>query len=125
MITPIARLTAIAVPTLLGIGLAAAVGTAGMASTTTDSIQCGILEHAERGMLTLEGTILSPQTLSGEYRFALRSTSNGGSSNISQGGYFTVPANEVTPVGKVMINAGAHHTLDFTVTVDGRTIDCS
>ncbi|MCS6758754.1 MAG: hypothetical protein MO852_06785 [Candidatus Devosia euplotis] len=125
MITHIPRLAVLALPALLGIGIAATAGTAGMASATADTIQCGVVERSERGMLALEGAILSPQALSGEYHFALRSIDNGGSSNISQGGSFTVPANVVTPVGKVMINNGARYTLDFTVTVDGQTIDRS
>lgn len=121
MITPFIRTSAIS---LLAIGIAAVAATSGMANSAAGSVQCGIAESAERGMLALEGTILSPVALSGEYRFSIRSSSNGGSSNVSQGGYFTVPANEATPIGKVLINAGSTYDVAFDVTADGKTLDC-
>jgi len=108
----------------LGLAVAALAANAGLASSTGDTTQCGIATSSERGMLTLEGTILSPVALSGEYRLALRSSSNGGSSNISQGGYFTANANEATPLGKVLINAGSSYSIEFNVTAGGQKIDC-
>lgn len=124
MMTPFIRTSAIALPLLLGIGIAAIAATSGMANSTASAVQCGIAESAERGMLAVQGTILSPVALSGEYRFSIQSASNGGSSNISQGGYFTVAANEATPIGKVLINAGSTYDVDFDVTADGKTLDC-
>ena len=122
MITKSLRTGAIAV---MGIGIAAIAATSGMANSTASTIQCGIAEGSERGMLALEGTILSPVALSGEYRFSIRSSSNGGSSNISQGGYFTVAANQATPIGKVLLNAGSTYDVDFDVTsADGKKLDC-
>lgn len=126
MITPLMRASAISLPLLLGIGIAGFAATSGMANSTASTVQCGIAEGSERGMLALEGTILSPVALSGEYRFSIRSSSNGGSSNISQGGYFTVVANEATPIGKVLINNGSTYDIDFDVTAaDGKKLDCS
>jgi hypothetical protein len=122
MITKSLRTGAIA---LMGLGIAAIAATSGMANSTAESIQCGIAEGSERGMLALEGTILSPVALSGEYRFSMRSSGNGGSSNISQGGYFTVAANQATPIGKVLINAGSAYAIDFDVTANGKKLDCS
>lgn len=121
----IARTAALAVPLLLGIGVAAIAATSGMANPTSPTIQCGIAETSAHGMISLEGTILSPTPLNGEYRFAIQSSSNGGSSTISQGGYFTARANEATPIGKVAINAGSRYTIVFDVTADGRKLDCS
>jgi hypothetical protein len=109
---------------LLGIGLAAMAASSGMANSGA-SIQCGVVEGSQGGMLALEGTILSPVAVSGEYKFSMRSSSNGGSSNISQGGYFSVEANQATAVGKVLINAGSSYDIDFAVTIDGRKLDCS
>ena len=122
MITKSLRTGAIAV---MGIGISAIAATSGMANSTASAVQCGIAEGSERGMLALEGTILSPVALSGEYRFSIRSSSNGGSSNISQGGYFTVAANQATPIGKVLLNAGSAYDIDFDVTsADGNKLDC-
>ena len=108
----------------LGLVVAALAANAGLANPAASSTLCGIATSSERGMLALEGTILSPVALSGEYRFAIRSSSNGGSSNVSQGGYFTANANEATPLGKVLINAGSSYDIDFDVTAGGKKIDC-
>ena len=109
----------------LGLLVATLAASVGLANSAANGTQCGIAASSERGMLALEGTILSPVALSGEYRFAIRSSSNGGSSNISQGGYFTANANEATPLGKVLINAGSNYSVDFDVTAGGKKIDCN
>ena len=119
MTIPSRRSSAIA----LGLVVAALAASAGLANST-GATQCGIATSSARGMLALEGTILSPVALSGEYRFAIQSSGNGGSSNISQGGYFTANANEATPLGKVLINAGSNYSVTFDVTAGGKKIDC-
>ncbi len=110
---------------LLGLAMATIAAGAGLANSSAPNVtQCGVTATAERGMLALEGTIVSPVALSGEYRFAIRSAGNGGSSNISQGGYFTAAANEATVLGKVMINAGAHYEVSLDVSAGGQKIAC-
>jgi len=109
----------------IAIGLVAATLAVGASlANATDATQCGIATSSERGMLALEGAILSPVAVSGEYRFAIQSSGNGGSSNISQGGYFTANANEATPLGKVLINAGSNYSVVFDVTAGGKKLDC-
>lgn len=107
----------------IGLVVATLAASAGLANSTGNT-QCGVATSSERGMLALEGTILSPVALSGEYRFAIQSSGGGGSSNISQGGYFTANANEATPLGKVLINAGSSYSVVFDVTAGGKKIDC-
>jgi hypothetical protein len=119
MITPL-RLSSIA----LGLVVAGLAASAGLANPTSSDTLCGVATRSESGMLALEGTILSPVALSGEYRFAIRSSGNGGSSNISQGGFFTANANEATPLGKVLIIAGSSYDIDFQVAAGGKTIQC-
>ena len=109
----------------LGLVVATLAASAGFANSATGTTQCGIATSTQGGMLALEGTIMSPVALSGEYRFAIQSSSNGGSSNISQGGGFAAAAGETTTLGKVMINAGSHYDLVFDVTADGKKLDCS
>ncbi|SEP98764.1 hypothetical protein SAMN05428969_1423 [Devosia sp. YR412] len=110
----------------LGLVIAAIAATSGLANSGgSDTIQCGIAESHQNGMQALEGTLTSPVAVSGEYRFAIQSASNGGSSNISQGGFFSANANEITTLGKVMLNSGAKNTVVFDVTVDGKKIDCN
>lgn len=108
---------------ILGLVVATLAASVGLANSAGDT-QCGIATSTQGGMLALEGTILSPVALSGEYRFAIQSSGNGGSSNISQGGYFTANANEATPLGKVLINAGSNYNVVFDVTAGGKKIDC-
>ena len=120
MTIPSRRSSAIA----LGLVVATLAAGAGFANSAAGTTQCGVATSSQNGMLALEGTILSPVALSGEYRFAIRSSSNGGSSNISQGGYFTANANEATPLGKVLINAGSNYNVVFDVTAGGKKLDC-
>lgn len=90
-----------------------------------DAVQCGVASKSEGGMLALEGTVLSPVAVSGEYRLSIRSASGGGSSNISQGGNFNAAANQATALGKVMVNAGSSVDIDFSVTANGQKLDCN
>lgn len=120
MTIPSRRSSAIA----LGLVVATLAASAGFANSAAGGTQCGIATSSQGGMLALEGTILSPVALSGEYRFAIQSSGGGGSSNISQGGYFTANANQATSLGKVLINAGSNYSIDFDVTAGGQKIDC-
>jgi hypothetical protein len=124
MMTKFARNSALALPLLLGIGMAAAAATSGMANSPAATVQCGVTTTTNHGMLTLAGTILSPRALSGSYTVAVQSKSNGGSSNLSQGGAFTVAANQSTTIGTMMLNADARYTVNFQITVDGKTQPC-
>ncbi|MDB5614587.1 MAG: hypothetical protein JWQ22_2240 [Devosia sp.] len=109
----------------LGLVIAAIAATGGMANSgSANSVQCGIVETAQKGMLVLEGMLTSPVAISGEYRLAIRSSSNGGSSNISQGGYFTAKADEATSLGKVTLNTGSSYNVVFDVTANGKKIEC-
>lgn len=119
------RVTSIAA---LGLGLAAVAATGGMANSlnhTAPSGECGIVTSQQNGMLVIEGQVLSPAALSGTYEFAVHSRSNGGSSNIRQGGPFSAPANQTTTIGQVMLNADAQYQIDFSVSHGGKTLDCS
>jgi hypothetical protein len=115
-------------PTVIGIvallGLSAA-GVTVTANASGSDLACGIATATERGMLAIEGVVQSPTALSGEYRFALKSSGNGGRTNISQGGQFSAAPGTAVTLGRVMVNAGSDIDVDFTVTAGGRTLDCS
>lgn len=117
--------------TSLRLGLAglAVIGAAGMAigasATPVSDLACGISTETKNGMMAIEGVVQSPEAFAGEYRFALKSSGAGGNTNIRQGGAFTVPANDLVTLGRVMVNAGSNLDIDFTVTMDGQTLDCS
>jgi hypothetical protein len=109
---------------LFGLGLAALAATSGMANASAASDACGIVTSTQNGMLVIEGAVLSPVALDGSYQFAIQSSGGGGNSNISQGGQFTAAANKQTTLGIVMINAGSNYSVDFTVTANGKKLDC-
>ena len=90
-----------------------------------NGLSCGISTQTERGMMSVEGIVQSPTTLTGEYRFALKSQGSGGTSNISQGGRFSVAPGEPVSLGKVMVNAGASIDADFIISSGGKQYDCS
>tara|TARA_R110002020_G_scaffold57111_4_gene157532 strand:- start:506 stop:889 length:384 start_codon:yes stop_codon:yes gene_type:complete len=114
-----------ALPLLAGLGLAALAATAGLAGPDGSAVQCEIVEHSQNDMRTIEALVTSPSPASGDYRLAIASRGNGNSSSISQGGAFTVPANETIAVGQMMIGDDARYSVDFSITLDGRTIDCT
>ncbi|WP_035087496.1 curli-like amyloid fiber formation chaperone CsgH [Devosia riboflavina] len=103
----------------------AAVGFAANANAAGGDFACGVISKTQGGMLALEGTLVSPTALTGEYRFALKSAGGGGSTNISQGGQFSAAPNAEISLGQVMINANSNVSVDFTVTANGKTFDCS
>lgn len=111
----------------LGLVALAALGVAAAATAggTSDGFTCGVNTVADRGLVAIEGIVQSPTQLSGDYRFALRSSGSGGSTNISQGGAFVAEAATPLSLGKVTINAGSNIVVDFTVTTNGKKLDCS
>ena len=114
----------IAVPAV-ALAIIAGAATSGFANSTPRDLQCGIATTTKGGMLTIQGVVLSPADVGGEYSFSLRSRNGGSSSDNSQGGAFAARADTPTMVGQVSLNAGARYDLDFTVTVDGKRIDCN
>ncbi|ODT68199.1 MAG: hypothetical protein ABS75_21280 [Pelagibacterium sp. SCN 63-23] len=112
----------------IGLVALAALGAAGVAATAGPSdaaLACGVSTVTERGMLAIEGVLQSPTALAGEYRFALKSSGAGGSTNINQGGQFSAAAGSAVSLGRVMVNAGAKIDVEFTITSNGRSFDCS
>jgi len=110
---------------LLAFGALALAGAAAHATSNDSDLNCGITTQAERGLLAIEGVVQSPTALTGEYRFVLKSQGAGGTSNISQGGQFSLSPGAPVSLGKVMVNAGASIDVDFTISADGKRLDCS
>lgn len=113
----------------LGLIALLVLGGAGMAAnaygTAADGLACGISTSNANGMLSVEGVLQSPEALTGDYRFALKSQGAGGSSNINQGGQFSATPGMPVSLGKVSVNAGANIEVDFTITTGGQKYDCS
>lgn len=125
MTIPLIRTSALVLPVLLGIGITAFAASSGMANSPAQGLQCGVIANTSHGMMTLEAQVLSPKAMTGNYSLAVQARSNGGSTNLSQGGNFTVEANKIATVGSVSINAGARYTTDFSISLDGKTHYCA
>ncbi|WP_338719772.1 curli-like amyloid fiber formation chaperone CsgH [Devosia sp. XK-2] len=110
---------------ILALGALALAGAAAHATSNDGGLSCGVTTQTERGMMAIEGVVQSPTALTGEYRFALKSQGNGGSTNINQGGQFSVAPGAPVSLGKVMVNAGSAIDVDFTISADGKRLDCS
>ena len=110
---------------LAAVAAVTAVGFAANANAAGGDFACGVVSKTQNGMMAIEGTLVSPTSLVGEYRFALKSSGNGGSTNISQGGQFSAAPNAEVSLGQVMVNAGSNVSVDFTITANGKTYDCS
>ncbi len=112
---------------IIALGALAIAGVAAQAGSNdpAKTLDCGISTQTERGMMSVEGIVQSPVAMSGDYRFSLKSQSNGGSSNISQGGQFSVAPGAAVPLGKVLVNAGSSIEVDFTIASNGQQFNCS
>ena len=120
MHTHTSHITAIAA---LGLIAAALAASSGMANASSNGGTCGVVTSMQNGMLLIQGAVLSPVALDGSYQFSVQS-SGGGSSNVSQGGQFSAPANQQTALGQVMINAGSNYKVGLDVTANGQKLDC-
>ncbi|MBJ3783916.1 curli-like amyloid fiber formation chaperone CsgH [Devosia sediminis] len=108
----------------LALGALALAGVA-HANSGSSGLACGVSKTSQQGLLAIEGVVQSPVAIQGEYRFALKSLGNGGSSNVSQGGGFSAAANTPISVGQIMVGAGSNVDIDFTITSGGKQYDCS
>jgi hypothetical protein len=116
------RLAVLAIPVVLGLGIAGA--NAGGDSNEDGPIQCGIEAKADRGMVAFRGVLEADTDLSGSYSFSVESSGHGGSSNIRQGGTFSADAGEEVHLGQAALSDGGQYEVKFEVTANGETYEC-
>jgi len=114
-----------ALPLLCGLAVAGLAASSGLASADTEGPHCTITEHLDGGMRRIEGSVTSPKSTSGEYRLVLKTQGNGSSSTVSQGGPFSTRADEPTAIAQMSIDKSARFSIDFSIILDGQTIDCT
>lgn len=112
-------------PLLLGIGLAAIAGSAGLASSNNDALLCGLTEQTHNGMRSIIATVVGPSAIEGQYHLSMKTVRSGNSSTVNQGGPFAIRAHEPATIGQLQIDAKARYSIEFSITVDGHTMDCS
>ena len=90
-----------------------------------EPFHCEVRTSYRNGMTMLEGVVESDEALSGRYQFRVVSAGRSGSSNIQQGGQFSVDADETVTLGRVSLGgSSADYDATLTVTLDGVTTEC-
>ncbi|WDR02160.1 curli-like amyloid fiber formation chaperone CsgH [Devosia algicola] len=116
----------LALPALAGLAILGFAVTSGQADTANaDQLRCGLETTTSNGTVALEARLVSPTDLSGTYRLSIISSGPSGRSNINQGGGFSARANEDVVLGRVSLNSNAKSNVDFEVSANGATIDCT
>ena len=132
------KLMAAAASLLLGFGALSVAGAGGtdpvanLIDSASDVIivadepfHCEVSTSYQNGMTMLEGVVESDEALSGRYQFRVVSAGRSGSSNIQQGGPFSIDAEEMVTLGRVSLGgSGADYDASLTVTLDGVTMEC-
>jgi len=89
--------------------------------TTLPTCEIHVEHHA--GSVVLEGEVFAGRAVSGSYQ--LKIWQNGaGSSSISQGGDFTVPAGGSSSLGLVSLPGGGSYGATLKVNFDNDPVDC-
>lgn len=115
------RLAILAIPALLGLGIAGA--NAGD-ENGDGPVQCSIQAKADDGMIAFRGVLETNTGLSGSYSFHIESSGHGGSTNIRQGGNFTAEAGEEVHLGQAAVSGGGQYEVKFEITANGETYEC-
>jgi hypothetical protein len=110
-----------AAATLL-IGAAAAVA---MAGPSPDPNRCEISAEKHGAGVSIIGLYFAAKALDGEYTFRVRGSGRSGSTDISQGGDFSVDPRQPAEVGRVVMGgAGATYDATLVLRVAGKTWRC-
>ena len=112
--------------TLVGAALATVIGTAGMAGASGSAegpLRCEIRESSVFGMTALEAVVHADEAVSGSYRFTVTG-SGSGSTNIRQGGAFSVAPGQPATLGMVSVGGSAAYDASLSVTADGMSAVC-
>ena len=111
-----------AAATLL-IGAGAAIATAG---PSPDPNRCEIVSERHGAAVTLIGLYFAAKALDGEYTFRVRGAGRSGSTDISQGGEFSVDPQQPAEIGHVMLGGnGVTYDATLVVKAAGKTFRCS
>jgi len=94
-------------------------------SNADQAVYCEIQTSTNNGLTTLKGVFHTDVALDGSYRFKVASSSRSGNSSISQGGYFSVQADDIATLGQVMVGGqGAVYNASLEVTTSENSFAC-
>lgn len=116
-------LTLLAGSGVLGLGFAMAVPDQAAAGGGS-GLRCEIYQSHRGGSVVLEGVVFSSSAADGSYQFSVVKSGGGGSSNINQGGEFSVGAGGKSTVGSVSLGGDGGYTATLRVSADGHSTAC-
>lgn len=105
------------------------IGCAATASTTgggDSAVSCKIEETRSQGGVVLEAVADSAEPVGGTYRFEVRKSGGGGTSNSSQSGDFTLSGGEPAVLSQIALGDGGRLAYDaeLTLTWKGGEVSC-
>ncbi|RST86826.1 hypothetical protein EJC49_08965 [Aquibium carbonis] len=113
----------VAAAAILVIGAGAAVATAG---PSPDPNRCEIVAEKHGAAVTLIGLYYAAKALDGEYTFRVRGAGRSGTTDIAQGGEFSVDPSQPAEIGQVMLGGGGtSYDATLVVKAAGKTWRCS
>lgn len=96
----------------------------GASAGSAPGLRCEIYQSQHGGGVVLEGVVFSNTAASGSYQFKVSKSGGGGSSDINQGGDFSVSAGGKSTVGSVSLGGDGGYTATLRVTADGHSTAC-
>jgi len=118
------RLIAGVMPLFLGLGGAGMALGADHSGSVAGPVRCEISADSVNGMITLKGIVHADVAVSGSYQFRVIGAGGSGSSNIEQGGGFSVGQGGTQTLGNVTLGVGSYDA-SLTVIANGKTVRCS
>jgi hypothetical protein len=94
------------------------------ASAGGGGLRCEIYQSHGGGGVTLQGVVFANGAVDGSYQFNITKSGGGGSSNINQGGEFSVGAGGKATLGQVSLGGDGGYTASLRVTADGHSVSC-
>ena len=107
---------------VLGVGMIMAAPH--QASAGVSGLSCEIFESHRGGVVVLEGVVYSNSAVDGSYQFNVTRAGGGGSSNINQGGEFSVGTGGKSSLGSVSLAGDGGYSATLHVTAGGRSASC-
>ena len=106
------------------LGFGAVMAVSEPAAAGGSGLSCEIHQSHRGGSVVLEGVVYSGSATDGSYQFTVTKSGGGGSSNINQGGEFSVSAGGRSSVGTVELGGDGGYSATLRVSADGHSSSC-
>lgn len=121
------RISVVVAVTLAGLAaLGASAAVLDADRSQTGPVRCEIRDRIEGDTVFLEPLVHSDKDASGTYSVSVSGGGEGGSSNIQQGGDFSVVAGRTASLGRMSVGAArASYDVKLRLKLDGTNVSCS